>query len=160
MKDKIIILCYCLLSLGATDLYAQCGTVASGGQATGAGGTVSYSIGQVDYITATGSGGTITQGLQQPYEILVIAGIQETGINLSVFVYPNPTTDFVMLKFEGNKLENFTYQLYDLQGKTLINKKVEGSQTAISVVDFANSTYFIRVLNNNKEVKKFKIIKN
>ena len=161
-KIKTIIFGCWILGFGLTNLKAQSNTVAAGGQANGVGGTASYSIGQVDYNTAPGSGGTVTQGLQQPYEILVISGIEQTSINLFASIYPNPTAEFVTLtlKVESNKIENYTYQLYDLQGKLLVNNKVEGNQTTISMAGLVNATYFIKVLNNNKEVKQFKIIKN
>ena len=42
---------------------------ASGGNATGSGGSISYTIGQIDYIEASGVGGSVNQGIQQAYEI-------------------------------------------------------------------------------------------
>ncbi len=147
------------LASGIT-LYAQQGASTAGGDAFGAGGNVSYTFGQIDYINTTGSGGVITQGIQQPYEILVTTGIDEKGIDLSASVYPNPTTDFVLLKIENNKVENFNFQRCDNQGKILLNKKVESNETNIFTTDLACSIYFIKVLKNNVEVKAFKIIKN
>ncbi|MBT3871042.1 MAG: hypothetical protein HOF75_00230, partial [Flavobacteriaceae bacterium] len=38
--------------------FAQAALTASGGEAVGDGGSLSYTIGQVDYIQASGSGGT------------------------------------------------------------------------------------------------------
>ena len=147
-----------ILALGATNLYGQRTTVTSGGQATGTGGTVSYSIGQVVYIPATGSGGTITQGQQQPYEILTIAGIEEADISLSAIVCPNPTTEVVVLKVET--VEKLSYQLYDLDGKLHLNEKVKGSQTTVSMANLPPAIYFLTVRNTNKLVKSFKSIKN
>jgi hypothetical protein len=40
----------------------------AGGEATGSGGSVSYSVGQVVYTTNTGINGSVAQGVQQPYE--------------------------------------------------------------------------------------------
>ena len=68
MKKTILFLGCCLLGWGSTQLFAQQGFVAAGGEATGTGGTVSYSVGQVDYFTATGATGVLTLGLQQPFE--------------------------------------------------------------------------------------------
>jgi hypothetical protein len=62
----------CLFIWAVTGLYAQSGTVTSGGQSTGTGGAVSYTIGQVAYNLGAGTGGIITEGLQQPAEILII----------------------------------------------------------------------------------------
>ncbi|MHC1706606.1 MAG: T9SS type A sorting domain-containing protein [Bacteroidales bacterium] len=66
MKKIVLFLGCCLLGWGTTDLLAQQGNVAAGGLATGAGGSASYSIGQMDYLSATGTGGSLIQGLQQP----------------------------------------------------------------------------------------------
>jgi hypothetical protein len=156
---KIIVISLCFSFWGITNLLAQQSTNTSGSEASGSGGTASFTVGQIDYITAIGSGGTITQGIQQPYEIFVVTGIEVTDINLTS-VYPNPASDFIVLKVENAISENFTFQLYTIQGKILLSKKIENSQTSISMAALANAIYFIKVLNNNKEVKTFKIIKN
>ena len=105
MKKTIkIILSFYLLVCGTKELYSQSNTVSAGGQATGAGGTASYSIGQLNYITKTGGGSSISEGLQSAYEISTITGIEETNINLSVSVYPNPSNGFLILNVEDNKL--------------------------------------------------------
>lgn len=75
MKQIILFLGCCLLGWGTSNLYAQQNIVASGGQATGAGGTVSYSIGQMDYISVTGAGGSITQGVQQVDSKHTLSGV-------------------------------------------------------------------------------------
>ncbi|MES2140645.1 MAG: T9SS type A sorting domain-containing protein [Bacteroidota bacterium] len=154
---KVIITCSLIL-IGAGASVAQQNPVASGGDAIGTGGVISYSLGQIDYVTSTGSLGTISEGLQQPYEILILSGFEETGISLSV--YPNPTTDFVVLSVLNSNTQNMTYTLYDLLGKIIENKKLSGSQTSISMTNLANDIYFIKVLNNDTELKVFKIIKN
>ena len=156
MKKLVTILCFFASSYS----FSQEHPTASGGEATGTGGSVSYSIGEVDYINSTSTAGTITQGVQQPYEIVTTVGIAETNINLTTSVYPNPTAEFVTLKVENNKIENLSYEIFDVQGKLLQNKNLENPETAISMKEFANATYFIKVLNNNSEVKTFKIIKN
>ena len=43
-------------------------------------------VGQVVYITSTGINGSVAQGVQQPYEISVITGVNETAINLEMNV--------------------------------------------------------------------------
>jgi hypothetical protein len=51
----------------------------SGGDATGSGGTVAYSVGQVVYTTNTGSTGSVAQGVQHAFEIFTV-GIKETEL--------------------------------------------------------------------------------
>ena len=48
-----------------TKTNAQSGTVVAGGNASGTGGTASYSVGEVAYSTITSSGGIVIQGIQQ-----------------------------------------------------------------------------------------------
>ncbi len=145
-------------------LQAQETILASGGNATGNGGSVSYSVGQIFYTTIASENGSLAQGVQQPYEIWVVTAIEEAiGINLEVSAYPNPATDFLYLKVDAStifSIQSMTYQLYDMQGKLLIHKKVEDNYTSIPMNSFALSTYFLKVTVNNKEVKIFKIIKN
>ena len=154
---KIITICYLAL-ISSGNLLAQQNPVASGGDAGGRGGSFSYSIGQIGYVTSNGSLGTITEGLQQPYEILILSGLERTGITLSV--YPNPTTDFIVLSVENGNIQNMTYILYDILGKVIETKKLNGNQTTISMTNLANDIYFIKVLENDNGLKIFKIIKN
>ena len=150
-----------LLGLGLTGLQAQTSVNATGGSASGSGGTLSYSVGQVVYTTNAGTSGSVVQGVQQPYEISVVTAIEEAkGINLSVTTYPNPTTDFLQLTVESEKLKDLSYQLFDMNGKLLQNEKITSNQTSIVMSNLVPATYFIKVIQGNKEVKTFKIIKN
>lgn len=160
MKHRKTITSVAFLLLGLGGLHAQENTVVTGGEAAGAGGTVSYSVGQVVYTTNTGSNGSVEQGVQQPYEISTITGINETSIQLELSVYPNPTTNFLKLKFDSEKIENLSYQLYDLQGRVIENKKINDNSTTIKMEGLPKATYFLKVTNNQNIVKTFKVIKN
>ena len=81
MKHKKTFISAAFLLLGLGGLHAQESVNSSGGEATGTGGTASYSVGQVVYTTATGTNGSVAQGVQQPYEISTTVGINETSIN-------------------------------------------------------------------------------
>jgi len=70
MKNFVLI-AFCLFR-SVTAILAQTAIPAAGGNATGSGGTVSYSVGQLTYNTYQGSVGTVSEGVQQPYEILTI----------------------------------------------------------------------------------------
>src|SRR5574344_1221221 len=162
MKHKRLKLSAVLfLGLGLTGLQAQTSVNATGTNASGSGGTVSYSVGQVVYTTNTGASGSVAQGVQQPFEISVVTGLEEAkGINLSVTAYPNPTTDYLTLSISEFEISNLTYQLYDMNGKLLQNEKITGNQTSIVMSNLVPANYFLRVIHGNKELKTFKIIKN
>jgi hypothetical protein len=150
-----------LLGLGLIGLQAQESINATGGDASGSGGSASYSVGQVVYTTNTGTNGSVAQGVQQPYEIWVVTAIEEAkGINLLVTVYPNPATDYLTLRIDELDISNLSYQLYDIQGKLLRNEKITSNQTSIAMSNLMPATYFVKVVQGNKEIKTFRIIKN
>lgn len=149
-----------LFGLGLTGLQAQTSVDATGGNASGSGGSVSYSVGQVVYTANTGTNGSVAEGVQQAFEISVVTAIEEAKcINLSVTAYPNPTNNYLELKVESEKLKDLSYNLFDINGKLLETKKIEGSQTTIVTSNLVPATYFVKVIQSNKEVKSFKIIK-
>lgn len=139
---------------------AQESTNASGGDATGTGGTASYSVGQVVYTTNTGSTGSVAQGVQHAYEIFTV-GIKETELNISLTAFPNPTTENLTLQISDYNNEQLSYQLFDMQGKQLSNGQITAQQTQINMNSLPTATYFVNVVNQeNKKVQSFKIIKN
>ena len=93
------------LVLQLTGLHAQEAIITSGGDASGSTGSVSYTIGQVVYTTNTGTNGSAAQGVQQPYEISVVTGLEEAkGINLDFSVYPKSRNK--LCHFKNRKLQN------------------------------------------------------
>lgn len=138
---------------------AQTSTNAIGGDISGNGGSVSYSVGQVVYSTEIGATGYVVEGVQQPYEISVVNGIDVEEINLSVSAYPNPTNDYLQLKVESEKFKELSYQLYDTNGKLLQSEKITNDKTTIVMSNLVPAIYFIKVIQENKELKTFKIIK-
>lgn len=158
MMKKLLLFVAISCSIGK--IRAQSSTVASGGDASGSGGKVSYTVGQTNYITETGSNGVVTQGMQQPYEILIISGLDKTTINMTASVYPNPTDGYVILSIDNETVRNLTYTLFDVAGNTIRQKKVNSNQTQIQLSDLAEGVYFIKVLQGESEMKTFKIIKN
>jgi hypothetical protein len=168
MNRKKFKLSVLMLSLGLT-AQAQQATVAAGGTASGNGGTVSYSIGQVVYTTATGSNGSVAQGVQQTYEITAVTGIEEAkGISLEVSAYPNPTTDNLTLTIGASISFNdqpMSYKLYDMTGKIVETQKIVDENTTIVMSNLLPANYFLTVLKtmdgrSSQEVKTFKITKN
>lgn len=159
MKHKKVKLSVMFLVLGLT-AQAQQATTATGGDASGSGGTVAYSVGQIVYTTNTGTTGSVAQGVQQAYEISIVLGIEDNSINLELSAYPNPTTDYLTLNVGNFELSTLNFQLFDISGKLVESRKIISSSETIAMENLPTATYFLKVSNNNKEVKTFKIIKN
>lgn len=142
---------------------AQHSVNASGGDASGSGGTIAYSIGQVFYTTNRSNAGIVSQGVQHAYEIYSF-GSKDPQIDVSLKAFPNPTTGILTLEVKGmgpSKLPNLNYQVYDIQGRILRRGGIEEQRTQIDFSSFSSATYFIYVTNqNNRKIRSFKIIKN
>jgi hypothetical protein len=149
------------LFLIAGGLSAQSHGDAVGGNASGSGGSISYSIGQIDYITSTGSGGIVTQGVQQPYEIFKIStGIPDyPDISLNAVVFPNPTSDFVKLQISNDAHASLNYEMLDLNGRQIEQKAITENTTQINMASLRNGIYFLKVFGSTGIIKTFKIVK-
>jgi hypothetical protein len=155
---KKIILVACLL-LSTQLIYAQENIPASGGNATGSGGSSSYSVGQLVYTTNTDTGGTVSQGVQQSFELFTLSNPELTTVNLTAVTYPNPTSDYVVLKITDSTLDNLSYKLIDVNGKAISNGIVTNGDTQINMQQLEMGMYILKVKQNNQELKIFKIIK-
>lgn len=158
-QKKTILIIICLFCLGITRLNAQEAFTSTGGTFSGSGGSASSSIGQIVFTSSSGTSGNINQGVQQPYEFYIVGIETINGINLEYALYPNPAIEYVILNIENFNNENFNYQLFDLKGTLLINKRINDKASVIVLGNLPIATYFLKVFENNKEVKSFKIIK-
>jgi hypothetical protein len=159
MKTVSYWVIFCCFILTNSFLSAQKGTVSAGGDASGSGGSVSFSIGQIDYLTPESSGGKINQGLQVPYEILVETGLGETSINIQAEVFPNPTEHYVFLQVQDWKSKELTYDLFELQGKLLRSEIITEERTILELEAYSASVYLLHIRQGQKTIKTFRIIK-
>jgi hypothetical protein len=78
----------------------------------------------------------------------------------TITVWPNPAIDQVRIAAgTGNNSLLAKAQVFDLSGKMLAEKKLNGSTATISVTDLPAGTYLIRVQDNNGASFNQKIIK-
>ena len=137
--------------------YSQYNLVSGGNGASGGGGNMSFTVGQLFFYTWTGSNGSASEGGQQAPEGRAL------DINLAIFleasVYPNPSWNTVVLKISTIPLDDLKFDLYDLLGRRIKSQRIESPETNISMDEFVASMYFLKVIRKNQVVKVFKIIK-
>ena len=150
---------YTIILLSILPIYAQDAIPASGGEATGIGGTVSYSVGQLVNNMNIGSNGTVTQGVQQTIEFVVLSNPELIALTLSAVTYPNPTTDYIVLSLTNATLTDLSYMMFDLQGRLVTKGKVQQEATQIAMKNLPIGAYILKVNRHNQELKTFKIIK-
>ena len=156
MKQKKVHLCaILLLFIGLTGLHAQEAVPATGGNASGIGGSASYTVGQVVYNTYTGINGSEAQGVQQPYEISVMVG-EAGNITLQCAAYPNPANDelTVIKTSEGAGI----IEIYNYLGEKIISSELKNYSSIISIKDLNAGVYLYKIIVNNSVVKADKLI--
>ena len=157
MKRKLfLIMCGGLFCLGTA--VAQNAVVPVGGTASGNGGTVTYTVGQIAVQTNSDGTASISEGVQQPYEISVVGVDEYPSITLNAVLFPNPTQGNVQLTIDNLQFEG-EVKIFDLNGKFLFSKKIEGEKTALDLSRYAPATYYVNVYSGKKMLKSFKVVK-
>lgn len=161
MIFKIIILSAAIISALGLCSYAQQASVSIGGNASGSGGSASYTAGQVAYIPSSGSQGSSTPGVQQPFEIFVVTEIESVhNIKLEISAFPNPTVNDLTLTVNGVEFTKLSFQLFDMSGNLIQKGRIEGRISVIHMKEFIPASYFLKITQGNQNLKTFNIIKN
>ena len=125
---------------------------ATGGDATGTGGSVAYSVGQIVYTTSTGTTGSLAQGVEQAYEIYSV-GIKETTLNISLSVFPNPTSDLLNINATGIFGKSMFY-VQDLNGRLVYQQESTFETLMKQTIDVSKlgiGLYHLIVINKDEK---------
>ncbi len=160
MKRAYILLLF--MTVATTVIMAQSGVFPAGGTAQGAGGTVTYTVGQVADRQLNGSGNYVIEGVQQPYEIQTVGVNQYPGIMLEAILFPNPTANYVQLRITNYEIpaDGLMAHLFDNNGKLLQIIKIVELETPIDLTKYPTASYQLRVMEGKRVLKTFKVIKN
>ena len=130
-KMKIIVAIFMLFSIFR--LSAQSNTVAAGVEATGSGGTVSFTGGEVFYTYKSSSTGSVTEGVQQSYFAPSLGNYSDPSIataggNATVSPDAAPTGGAKYNRLYHNRFQRITYRLIKaLESVTLTNAHPAGT---------------------------------
>ena len=156
--NKIKILWAVTLVVASSQLFSQdnYSIVAAGGSSEG----MSYSIGQPFYEIYTYDKGTMTLGVQQVYEITTVS-IKDIELDISVKLFPNPTSNQITIYIHDSFENPLMYKLYDAHGKILENAEFLGQNSQISLGAYSGGMYFLQIIDpKQRKLKSFRIIKN
>ncbi len=156
---KMILFIFLLQYFGV--IQAQEAVYTSGGNGSGSGGTIGYSIGQLAFNEVSDGTFSVSQGVQQPIEtstVLSLEGYQH--LNLNLLVFPNPTKEVVKLSFKNEYENKLTYKLVDINGRLIQTKDELKANETIDMKSLSSAIYYLTIFENNLVIKTFKIIKN
>ena len=118
MKKVLISTVFSLFVLIAMSQTLERQVISSAGSFSTAGGiTLSSTVGEVAVTTMIAGTVVLTQGFQQPNPEDFTAVPDEQKINLNYKIYPNPTSDQLVVEFTADKPTELSIQLFDLNGK-------------------------------------------
>ncbi|WP_336686779.1 T9SS type A sorting domain-containing protein [Chryseobacterium bernardetii] len=156
---KTFIYSLILFAFSSSYLKAQSVILATGMDASGGNGSVSYSIGQTAYFYK-GAGNQVLEGVQQPYEITTLSTREKVTSDLKdILLYPNPFKDYLYLDFTTNNFKGAEYQLFDAQGKLIRKDVILQPKSELNFSDIPSAMYIIKINQHGENLKTFKIIK-
>ena len=141
-------------------LHSQHTIVPAGNDITSSGGSISYTLGQVVYNYNSGSDASTLEGVQQPYEISIMTLVEpDSKSNIIISLFPNPTTDRIIINIsEGIKLP-ILYNLIDITGKEILSGEITQISHELNTKDLPASVYFLHLIVDEKLIATHKIIK-
>ena len=133
--------------------------VTSGLTKTTTSGNISYTVGQLDYVGLKNNTAQINLGVQQAYVISTVSVVEVLKAKF-ITVYPNPTSDNIVIDIKSQEFLNPMVRLFNIEGKLLIEEKIFQDKFILHLRDFPVSSYFVKVYDQQNEIETFKIIKN
>ena len=151
--------CWLLLLLFflAHNINGQESINASGASIKNATGSLSFSLGQVGYMSMQDHNCGVVTGVQQVYVHLKTTSVDI--VQASCDVYPNPAHNYLKVRLSKVVLGKMHIKLFDITGKVVIEQEVQSVEEELNLKDLQNGVYVLRVANAESIIVSKKIIK-
>lgn len=148
-----------LFSLLSFVVNSQSSISTLGGNISNTEGSVSFTIGLLDYVNQSNTNGSIHQGVQQPFEWFTVVSVEESTFSNGVSIFPNPTRGEIIVHL--NSTENaVNARVYDALGKFIFSQTLSSPQNRMELSALANGAYYIHLnAENGLQNEVIKIIK-
>jgi len=156
MRKSLLFLSTFLFSINI--LIAQSNVVSAGSSKTTSNGSLSYTLGYISTKSSPG-GAAVTAGLQHAYEIYEVTGVSEVTLDFKISVYPNPSVDELNLEIDKLNIANLTFQLFDINGKSISKEASLVKKSSIDMKPFASGTYLLVINQEKKLLKSYRVVK-
>lgn len=103
---------------------------------------------------------SVSPGVQQPYEISEILGVEDELSPFVVDIFPNPVSDVLHVKLPDQTTgSGYVYSFMGIDGKKCAGGTFDQSNHEIDVASIPPGTYLLSVANERMQQRTFKIIK-
>lgn len=130
----------------------------SGGNASGQGGSISYSVGQVFFTVNHSYEFVVLEGVQQPSSQTETTSINEIN-DFTITAYPNPFTDVLYINIDDFENKDLRYLIFDIQGNLLKRIRVKERTTEVFLYNLQAAAYLLKIFNGDVNVTTLKLIK-
>jgi hypothetical protein len=142
----LIIICLLRFENGIGQDISQEVIAVSGDNYQNSDASLNWTIGEIATETINNADNTLTQGFQQGY--ISVTSISEVpGSNISITVFPNPASSFVIIKLSNEIPEGLQFALYTLDGQELLKRDIKTSEEVIDLQNLDPSVYLLKVFN-------------
>jgi hypothetical protein len=139
---------------------AQSALVSYGGDVSNATGSVSVTVGQIDYLQAVGPDGAVNEGVQQPWEWFPLSTPGIDNPFPEIQLVPNPATSMVNIRFEESYPHPVKLYLKDMNGRLLFESEWQPADAAqIFLANYPNAPYLVELEIKGFPKKVFNLIK-
>ena len=147
-----------LLLLAVLPAFGQRTVSTAGHDATGNGGSLSVTVGQVGHTNTGTSSGTVAAGVQQPL-VVIQTDVAELPGGPSAQVFPNPAHD--QLTVQVDQLDGGTSycELQDAAGRIVLQERITATHTLVDVQHLAHGTYTLSIRTDDAPIGTFTVIK-
>ena len=148
MKTLFTVLVSCITM---SCVFAQSNIVTGGGNAASSTGSVSYSIGQIDFQYSSTADYSVSEGVQQTYSFDTALSINDIQYDFQLSIWPNPSADEMNIEFTTSYESPLSLTVTDVNGAVVAKRSVTQGQYNFDVNTWASGTYYIS-LSDGEEV--------
>lgn len=91
--------------------------------------------------------------------VLPAVSIENFNNETNCLIYPNPTSNYFIIKFDGIDYLNGKARLLDMTGKLLLQENIIDNITKIDINSFNSGMYLLQIDIQDQPVHSFKIVK-
>jgi len=119
-------------------------------------GQLSTTLGEPVISTYTNGSNDLTQGFQQTN--IVVTQIKNEQSDFSIMIYPNPSEDYLVIGMDEFR-EGIIFSLFTIDGKMILEKTINEKITILNTKELSKGTYMLTIIDSDKKIKTFKILK-